>query len=53
MVRILEYLDAEGESSFGQWFQRLDAIAAAKVTVAIGRLAAGNAGNANERPIGS
>jgi len=36
-VRVLEYLDATGASPFGDWFDGLDGLAAAKVTVAVER----------------
>lgn len=42
---IREYLDAEGYSPFAGWFGGLDPAAAAKVTVAITRLSAGNFSN--------
>lgn len=42
IVRVVEYLDAQGESSFGSWFKDLNAEAAAKVTTALYRLQAGN-----------
>ena len=45
MLQILQYLTASGESPFGQWFDKLDAQAAAKVTVAVTRMAAGNFGD--------
>ncbi len=38
---ILEYQTAEGRSPFGEWFWRLDAQAAAKITRVIGKLEAG------------
>lgn len=41
-----EYLDGSGQSPFGRWFDRLNAPAAAKVTTALARLAAGNTSNA-------
>ena len=41
-MRILEYLDGEGRSVFGRWFERLDARAAAKVAIALARLANDN-----------
>lgn len=40
-----EYLDQFGRSPFGQWFERLAAPAAAKVTVALYRLEQGNTSN--------
>lgn len=45
MLQVLEYLTAEGISPFGTWFGKLDAQAAAKVTVAVTRMAAGNFGD--------
>lgn len=41
-MKIVEYLDAAGRSPFEVWFRRIEARAAAKVTVAIARLEAGN-----------
>ena len=41
----LEYLDQQGRSPFGIWRTSLDAIARTKVTVALTRLASGNASN--------
>ena len=40
-IEILEYLDARGRSPYGKWFDRLNAIAAAKVTAAIDRIGRG------------
>ena len=45
-MRVLEYLDRAGKSPFADWFNGLDAQAAAKVTVAIGRVGQGNLSNA-------
>ncbi|HUJ94574.1 MAG TPA: type II toxin-antitoxin system RelE/ParE family toxin [Terriglobales bacterium] len=42
MVDVLEYLDPSGRSRYAEWFDDLDAQAAAKVAVAITRLAQGN-----------
>jgi putative addiction module killer protein len=42
MLQILEYVDANGDSPFGYWFDDLDPIAAAKVTVGLGRIEQGN-----------
>jgi len=39
------YVRADGQSPFEKWFLDLDAEAAAKVTVAIGRLGQGNLSN--------
>jgi len=44
-VRVLEYLDATGASPFGDWFDGLDGLAAAKVTVALARIGQGNLSN--------
>lgn len=44
-MRILEYLDASGRSVFRRWFDGLDAPAAAKVTIAVTRLALDNMSN--------
>ena len=44
-VEILEYLDWKGRSPYGAWFDCLSAPAAAKVAVAITRLARGNFSN--------
>jgi putative addiction module killer protein len=44
-VEILEYLNADGGSPFRDWFDALDAIAAAKITVAISRIRLGNLSN--------
>jgi putative addiction module killer protein len=45
-VEILEYLDAAGGSPYRDWFDALDAAAAARVTVAITRMRLGNFSNA-------
>ena len=37
-----EYLDARGNSPFAQWFEGLDAIAAAKVAASLYRMEQGN-----------
>lgn len=42
---LVEFLDAEGNSPFGAWFDELDARAAAKVTVALARIEQGNLSN--------
>lgn len=41
-----EYLEADGGSPFGDWVSALDATAAAKVVVALSRMAQGNLSNA-------
>ena len=45
MLLIREYLDARGRSPFAEWFEDLDARAAAKVTVALTRIETGNLSN--------
>jgi hypothetical protein len=49
MLSILEYLDPAGGSPFGDWFDELDAAAAAKVTVALARIEQGNLSNEREK----
>jgi len=44
-VAVLEYLDPAGHSPYADWFDRLNAPAAAKVVVAVARLAQGNFSN--------
>lgn len=44
-MKVIEYLAEDGRSPFQKWFGDLDPIAAAKMTVAIARLAAGNVSN--------
>ena len=44
-VEVREYLDSAGGSPFGNWFAGLNAVAAAKITVAVSRLEAGNFSN--------
>jgi len=39
---IREYVDGQGRSPFGDWFEGLNAPAAAKVTVALVRMEQGN-----------
>lgn len=46
MFEMVEYLDDLGRSPFAKWFDALDAVTAAKITVALARLAAGNTSNA-------
>jgi len=45
VLQLLEYVDAAGRSPFGNWFRRLNPTAAAKVTVALYRLAHSNFSN--------
>ncbi len=44
-MRVAEYLDRDGDSPFANWFNSLDARAAAKVSVAIVRMEQGNLSN--------
>lgn len=44
-VEVREYLDPAGRSPFAQWFAGLNAVAAAKITVALTRLEARNFSN--------
>jgi putative addiction module killer protein len=44
-VEILEYLDASGDDPYRDWFESLNAQAAAKVTVALTRIELGNLSN--------
>jgi putative component of toxin-antitoxin plasmid stabilization module len=46
-MNVQEYIKEDGSSPFQQWFDSLDAIAAAKVAVAKSRLALGNAKRGN------
>ncbi|GBE09516.1 hypothetical protein BMS3Abin12_00061 [bacterium BMS3Abin12] len=45
MIEVREYLDGKGNSSFGRWFDRLNAVAAAKVATAVHRMEQGNFSN--------
>ena len=49
-MRILEYNEFNGRSPFRAWFDALDPVAAAKVTVAVKRMELGNFSNV--RPVG-
>lgn len=44
-MELREYLDLQGRSPFAKWFEKLNAAAAAKVTVALARLEQGNFSN--------
>lgn len=50
MPEVREYLDTDGRSPFGRWFNGLDAHAAARVTTSIARLGQGNVSNVE--PVG-
>ena len=45
MIDVREYNDSEGRSPYAIWFERLNSQAAAKVAVAVTRLALGNFSN--------
>ena len=45
MLEVREYVDVAGRSPFGRWFDRLNAAAAARVAIAIQRIALGNLSN--------
>ena len=45
MVEFREYLDEDGRSPYGRWFDRLNAVAAVKVVTAIHRMEQGNLSN--------
>jgi putative addiction module killer protein len=45
MFDVIEYTDDRDRSPFAAWFEDLDAVSAAKITVALARLAAGNTSN--------
>jgi putative addiction module killer protein len=45
IMDVREYLTPEGDSPFGDWFDDLEAQAAAKVTIALARIGQGNLSN--------
>jgi putative addiction module killer protein len=45
MTEVREYLDAEGNSPYAKWFDRLNAVAAVKVATATHRMEQGNFSN--------
>ncbi len=45
MITVLEYREANGQSHFRQWFDRLDRNAAARVVIALTRIELGNFSN--------
>jgi len=49
--RIIELLDEKGQSIFSKWFDKLNSLAAAKVTMAVHRLESGN--HSNVKSVGS
>ncbi len=44
-IKVVEYLDARGQSPFARWFDDLNAEAAARVTTALYRMGQGNFSN--------
>jgi putative addiction module killer protein len=44
-IQVREFTDVSGRSPFARWFNRLNSTAAAKVTVALYRIARGNFSN--------
>ena len=46
MIEIREYLTSQGRSPFGQWFEGLNAPAAARIATAMVRIEQGNLSNA-------
>ena len=51
MIEVSEYLDAEGNSRYAKWFDRLNVAAAVKVATAVHRMEQGNFSNV--RGVGS
>lgn len=45
MIQLLEYTDTDGRSPFADWFDGLDAFAAAKIATALIRVEQGNFSN--------
>lgn len=45
MIEVLEYLDRQGRSPFGNWFDQLERTTAAKVATALTRIGLGNLSN--------
>jgi putative addiction module killer protein len=45
MMEVREYLDAEGNSPYAKWFDRLNVAAAVKVVTAVHRMEQGNFSN--------
>lgn len=48
--KVIEYLDQDGASPFAKWFEKLDAVAGAKVATALYRMEQGNLSNV--KPVG-
>ena len=45
LLNVREFLEEDGSSPFADWFARLDATAAAKITVVLARIEQGNLSN--------
>ncbi|HWE21421.1 MAG TPA: type II toxin-antitoxin system RelE/ParE family toxin [Hyphomicrobiaceae bacterium] len=45
MIEVREYIDAQGQSPYGEWFKRLSSQAAAKIAIAVTRMSHGNVSN--------
>jgi hypothetical protein len=45
MLELRGYIDERGNKRFAQWFEGLDAPAAARVTIALARMEQGNPSN--------
>jgi putative addiction module killer protein len=45
VIEVLEYIGAQGRSPYARWFDRLPAQAAAKVAIAVTRMAQGHRSN--------
>ena len=48
MIEVKEHLDAEGNSPYAKWFNRLNVTAAVKVTTAVHRMEQGNFSNVKD-----
>jgi putative addiction module killer protein len=51
MIAVREYINATGGNPYAAWFDRLNAQAAAKVAIAVTRMAQGNFSNV--KPVGA
>ena len=45
MIAVREYIAPSGKSAYARWFERLDAVAAARLATAVYRLSEGNFSN--------
>ncbi len=46
MIELRGYIDESGKRPFADWFESLNGVAAAKVTIALSRMEQGNSSNA-------